>query len=168
MMGLIGRAVGNKYVIVGVIVMVALGAWKWRGEQLRVAKLEAEAIRASLAVAEDEAQRNADTAKHNKAVADGFRDEVARQRKIAEAKEKKALDRLRENNELRRKINDATENPPVPDAIELVLDSIRLRSPVPGEAGADDGDKDRSGGEADSSGRDVPAGPEPAAEAPGS
>jgi hypothetical protein len=158
----------TQYIVIALIVAAAVGWGTWQQQLREKADLKVEAREASLAMAEGEIERVAKVADHNKAVAEGFRDEVSRQREIAAAKEKKAADRLRENNELRRKISNATENPPVPDAIELVLDSIRLRSAVPGTPGTDDGDKDRSGGEADSAGRDVSAGPEPAAETPGS
>lgn len=158
----------KQYLIFALIVAAAVGWGTWQKQKAANAKLEAEAIRASLSMAEAELQQVATLANHNKTVADSYKHEVIRQREIAAAEAKKSRQRLDAFNALNRKIANVTDNPPVPDAIELVLESVRLRGPVPGAPGADDGHKDRSGGEAGVAGRDVPAGTVPTAEAPGS
>lgn len=158
----------NQYIVIALVVAAAVGWGGWQKIQRNNAQLEAEAVRASLVMAEKEAQDAATIAKHNKTVADSYKDEVIRQREIAaEAKAKERLAWMARD-KLKKDIANVTENPPVPDAIELVLESVRLRSAVSGTPGAPDGDEDRDNGEAGVSGRDVSASPDPAAEAPGS
>lgn len=168
MMGTALKLVGNPVALLAIAFGVLFGLYKWRGESMKDAEARLDAAKQSVAMAEDEIARVAKIANHNKDLVDAWQAHVEFQKGEAAKLKKKADDRLRENNELRRKINDATENPPVPDAIELVLDSIRLRSAVPGTPGADDGDKDRGGGEADSDRDEVPGATAPAAETPGS
>jgi hypothetical protein len=149
-------------------VAVLFGLYKWEGYKTKTAKAEAEAVRRSLAMAETEIKNAAATADYNKAVADGFMAEAARQRNIAAAEAKKSRQRLDAFNALNRKIGNVQDNPPVPDAIELNLDAARMRGAVPGPGQAPGGaDEGGAGENAGAAGRDVPGAPEAASEAPG-
>lgn len=81
--------------------------------------------------------------------------------------EKKSRDRLKAFNDLNRKIGNVKDNSPIPDALELKLDDVRVRSAVPRDAGKDSADKAANGGEAGPSGDGVSPGADPAPEAPG-
>lgn len=81
--------------------------------------------------------------------------------------EKKSRERLKAFNELNRKIGNVKDNSPIPDALELKLDDVRVRSAVPRDAGKDSADKAANGGEAAPAGDGVSPGTDPAPEAPG-
>lgn len=90
--------------------------------------------------------------------------DVERQKRIAIAHEKKSLERLKQFNDLQRKIANVpqSQNVPVSDHLERVLDE--LRRPVARDGGppADRPDADTDGDDASSTGSGVPADPVPA------
>lgn len=155
----------SQYVIGGTALVAALavGYAKWTEQGAKVKTSKAET-----AIARAECSTNAasDTTEAlNQQITDLTR-EVERQKIIAAAEAKKSRQRLDAYNALARKINNVTENPPVPDAIELVLD--RMRSAVPGAPGADRAHENGIEGEAADPRPNLPTGTDPAPEAPGS
>jgi hypothetical protein len=146
MVGLLKYA-GNPAVVLSIVVAVLFGLYKWEGHRAKAAKLEAEGVRKSLAMAEAEL-RNAESVNRGALVAaENAAKEAERQAQIAADAEKKSRDRLRENNLLRRNIQNVTENPPVSPGLELVLDALRVRSPVSGTSGPGSSGADESGRE---------------------
>jgi phage repressor protein C with HTH and peptisase S24 domain len=162
--GMAGKAATNGYVILAVAVAIFAGLWKWEQRKVERAELAAKGLERSLAQAEKEITDTAAIAKHNKDVADSFKSYAEEQMRERRALEKKSADRLRENNDLRRKISNVPtdQNVPVSNHIESVLDAQRVRGAVSGGAGADgDGDKARGSEAADPAGRDLSATPSP-------
>jgi hypothetical protein len=165
MVGLLKYA-GNPAVVLSIVVAVLFGLYKWEGHKAKAAKLEVEGVRKSLALADSEL-RNAEAVNRGALLAaENATKEAERQALIAQAAAKKSQDRLRENNLLRKDIQNVKDNPPVSDGLELVLDSLRMRGTVPGPNGQGSGRVDEGGGEgeasADSGG--VPAGTPTSAE----
>lgn len=140
--------VGGSALVVG----LAVGYVKFmeRGTEAREARAETATVQAECAVSATESVNTAAMGQIASLTA-----ELERQKAIAAAAKKKADDRLRENNLLRRNIQNVTENPPVPDAIERVLDGMRGAVPGPGQA---PGGADESGtsGASDTSGPSLP------------
>ncbi len=140
--------VGGSVLMVG----VAVGYVKFmeRGTEAREAKAETATVQAECAVSATEGVNKAALGQIASLTA-----ELERQKGIAAAAKKKADDRLRENNLLRRNIQNVTENPPVPDAIERVLDGMRGavsgNGPAPGGA-----DESGASGTAPASGPPLP------------
>lgn len=159
MMALIGRAIGNKYVIVGVLAASILAWGAWQKHKAIEAKTKIEGLTKSLNLAQSELDNSVSVADHNKAVADARNAEAARQAGIVAEANKKARDRLAENNKLRKAIANATDNPPIPDALERVLDAYRVRSAVPGTTGED---SDNEAGDGAASGEPGPVVSDPA------
>lgn len=126
------------YLIIGALMAAVLAWGAWQKQKASNAKLETVAVRASLSMAEVEL-KNAEAV--NKAALDTVAKvstEVERQRLIAAAEARKSRQRLDAFNALNRKIGNVptTENVPVSNHLELVLD--QLRSPVAGSgSGAD-------------------------------
>lgn len=152
----------SQYVIGGLALTAALAiGWaKWSDQRAKVDKAEA---RTAIVRAECATNTAVDTTDAlNQQIADLTR-EVERQKIIAASAEKKSQDRLRENNDLRRKIANVPndENVPVPSALEHVLDAARVRSAVPRDGAADSADENADDGAADTSGRDVSPAAEP-------
>lgn len=145
----------SQYVIGGSAIAVALavGYAKWTGKSAEVAT-----GRAEVAIVKAECTTNTAEEINRSALGQIARltSEVNKQRETIAALDKKSNDRLRENNELRRKISNAKDNPPVPDAIESVLEFDRLRSSVPGATGADSANEGGSGDDAGAARRDMP------------
>lgn len=141
--------VGGSALVVG----LAVGYVKFmeRGTEAREARAETATVQAECAVSATESVNTAAMGQIASLTA-----ELERQKAIAAAAKKKADDRLRENNLLRRNIQNVTENPPVPDAIERVLDGMRSAvdgsGPAPGSA-----DESGTSGASDTSGPEVPA-----------
>lgn len=155
----------SQYVIGGTALVAALavGYAKWTERGAKVDKAEA---RTAIAKAECVTDLADDVTQSALQQVTTLTAEVARQKAIAAAEAKKSRQRLDAYNALNRKINNVPENPPVPDAIELVLD--RMRSAVPGTTGTDRAHENGSEGEAADPRPNLPAGTEPAPEAPGS
>ena len=147
--GLIKHA-GNPVAILAVVVGVLFGLYKWEGYKTARAKAEVEGVRKSLVMAEQEL-RNAESVNRGALLAaENAAKEAERQAQIAQAAAKKSQDRLRENNLLRKDIQNAKDNPPVPDAIELIIDAQRVRGAVPGNGPAPSGaDESGNAGKAD-------------------
>jgi hypothetical protein len=165
MMAILGRAIGNQYVILGLVVLALFGAYKWKAHQLNAAKKEAEGVRKSLVLAQKELEA---AGKINQGALDALaatKAEAQRQAAIAAAAEKKSRDRLRENNLLRKDIQNVTENPPVPAAIERVLDGMRAAVDGRGPT-ADRVDQNPVGGTPDPDRPEVPTETNPAPETP--
>jgi hypothetical protein len=166
MMGLVLKYAGNPVAILSIVVVGLFGLYKWEGHKARAARLEVEGVRKSLALADSEL-RNAEAVNRGALLAaENAAREAQRQAQIAADAEKKSRDRLRENNLLRRNIQNVTENPPVSDSLELVLDSLRVRGSVPGNGSPTSGaDRDSSGETAGADGGGMPAPSGGAAEA---
>lgn len=149
----------SQYVIGGLALVTALsiGYVKWNERGVAVDKAEA---RTAIAKAECVTDLADDVTQSALKQVTTLTAEVERQKRIAADEAKKSQDRLRENNELRRKINNATENPPIPDAAEFALD--RLRGAIPGAAGADRTHENGTEGEAGDLGGPLPPATEPA------
>ena len=155
----------SQYVIGGtaLVAALAIGWAKWVDQGAKVDKAEA---RTAIVRAECATNTAVDTTDAlNQQIADLTR-EVERQKIIAASAEKKSRDRLAAYNALNRKINNVPENPPVPDAIEFVLD--RMRGAASGSPGTDRVEEDGVDGNPADLGRDVSSGTDPAPEAPGS
>lgn len=152
----------SQYVIGGLALVTALsvGYAKWNEQGAKVDKAEA---RTAIAKAECVTDLADDVTQSALQQVTSLTAEVARQKAIAAAEAKKSQDRLRENNELRRKIANVPndENVPVPSALEHVLDAARVRGAVSRDAGADGVDKDADDGAAGDSRRELPPAPEP-------
>lgn len=141
--------VGGSALVVG----LAVGYVKFmeRGTEAREARAETATVQAECAVSATESVNTAAMGQIASLTA-----ELERQKAIAAAAKKKADDRLRENNLLRRNIQNVTENPPVPDAIERVLDG--MRSAVDGSGPAPGGaDESGASGTADPGRSSLPA-----------
>ena len=155
-MGAFIKYAGNPAVILSIVVAVLFGLYKWEGYKAASAKAEIEGVRKSLVMAEQELRNAASINRGALLAAENASKEAERQAQIAQAAAKKSQDRLRENNLLRRNIQNVTENPPVPDAIERVLDGMRSAvdgsGPAPGSA-----DESGTSGASDTSGPEVPA-----------
>ncbi len=162
MVGLLKYA-GNPAVVLSVVVAVLFGLYKWEGHKARALKDQAEhAIGEKAKLAE----KLKDAATYNdglKAILEMAAKEAERQALIAAAEAKKSRDRLRENNLLRKDIQNVTENPPVPLAIERVLDGMRSAVAGNGDGGADQGGNE---GAANPDRPEVPAEANPAPETP--
>lgn len=160
--GKLGGVLSSGTAIAAIVAAAFGGLYKCESQKVERAELQRQGLERSLAQAEKEITDAAAIAKHNKAVADAFKHESERQLGEMRALEKKAAARLRENNDLRRKINNVPDNPPIHDALELAIDAARLRGAVPRDAGKD-GNGDETGGSeaADPAGRDVPATAQP-------
>lgn len=152
----------SQYAIGGLVLTTALAVgWaKWNdlGAKVKTSKAET-------AIARAECSTNAavDTADAlNQQITDLTR-EVERQKIIAAAAEKKSRDRLAAYNALNRKIGNVptSQNVPVSDHLESVLDAQRVRGSVPGPTGTDRPDQDGTDGKTDPTGRDVSPAPEP-------
>lgn len=136
----------NPYVILGVAIACLFGLWKWEKRKTAAVKVEVAALQKSVSMAEVELQ-NAEAINKNALdqLASQAR-EVERQKLIAAAEAKKSRERLNAFNALNRKIGNVptSENVPVSDHLELLLDE--LRSPVAGNGGspADSADESRN------------------------
>ena len=152
----------SQYVIGGTALVAALavGYAKWTEQGAKVKTSKAET-----AIARAECSTNAavDTTEAlNQQITDLTR-EVERQKIIAAAAEKKSRDRLAAYNALNRKIGNVptSQNVPVSDHLESVLDAQRVRGAVPGPTGTDRSDQNGNDGKTDPAGRDVSTAPEP-------
>lgn len=163
MMAFASKYLLNGTTILSVAVAVLYGLYVWEGKKVEWEKLRHQGLEKSLTQAQLELDRTAEVADYNAKLADSFKAEVSRQYGTIRTLEKKSTDRLRENNDLRRKISNvpASENSPVSAHIEHVLDAQRMRSSVPGKAGPDRGDEVEGDGKADPSGHDLPGTSEP-------
>lgn len=152
----------SQYVIGGLALVTALSVgyakWNERGAAVKTAKAET-----AIAKAECVTDLADDVTQSALQQVTSLTAEVARQKRIAADEAKKSQDRLRENNELRRKIANVPndENVPVPSALEHVLDAARVRGAVPGRSPSDSSDKDADDGAAGDSRRELPPAPEP-------
>lgn len=152
----------SQYAIGGLVLTTALAVgWaKWNDQGAKVDKAEA---RTAIAKAECSTNAAVDTTEAlNQQITDLTR-EVERQKIIAAAAEKKSRDRLAAYNALNRKIGNVptSQNVPVSDHLESVLDAQRVRGSVSGPTGTDRPDQDRNDGKTDPAGRDVSPAPEP-------
>lgn len=148
----------SQYVIGGTALVAALAVgyakWTEQGAKVKTSKAETAIAKADCAVnLADDVTQNA-----LQQVATMAR-EVEEQKVVIRSLTKKAADHLRENNELRRKINNATDNPPIPDAAEFALD--RLRGAIPGTSGTDRAHENGTEGEAGDLGGPLPPAAEP-------
>lgn len=170
MMALIGRAIGNKYVIVGVIAAAVLAWVAWQKHKVVEAKAElAQAIEAKGALT----AKLKDAAKYNNTLKLSLEMQAedaeiqAKAADAARAKERLAWIRL---NKLQKEIANVptSQNVPVSDHVQSVLNAIadELRSPVPGTSGPDSSDQSRDAGEGDNARRDVSPEASPAPETP--
>jgi len=150
MIASVWKYAGNPTVLLAIAIGVVFGFWKWEGYKRTQAETYAEGVKKSLTMAQAELDRAASINRGALLAAENASKEAARQAKIAQAAAKKSQDRLRENNLLRRNIQNVTDNPPVPDSIELVLDALRVRGAVPGPNEATSG-TDESGNEGEAS-----------------
>lgn len=133
---------GNQYVWFALIVGALWGAYKWEGHKVKAARAElAAALEAKGKVVSD--LMKAET--YNKGLKDSLEmanEEALRQADIAAErarKERLAWIRLEQ---LKKDVANATDNAPVPDAVELLLDSLRSPVPGPGDADADGSEDD--------------------------
>ncbi|HAH10832.1 MAG TPA: hypothetical protein DCL48_12110 [Alphaproteobacteria bacterium] len=125
----------SQYVIGGsaLAVAVAVGYAKWTSKSAEVATGRADVAIVKAECATDIADDVTQSALQQVTT---LAAQVEEQKGVIRGLTKKADDRLRENNELRRKINNATDNPPIPDAAEYALDRLR------GAVSEDDANKD--------------------------
>lgn len=142
--------------------MAAVLAWgTWQKQKVAQAKAELAVVveqkAAAIAKLKDAAQYTG-TLKRSLEMQAEDAEEQARAADAARAKERLAWIRL---DKLKKEINSATDNPPIPDALESVLDAYRLRSAVPGDAGNDSADERGDAGTEDPLGPKVsePAAP---------
>ena len=157
----------NKVLWIALAFGALFGAYKLEGYRVKAAATKIEGLTKSLNMAEFELQDAAETAAHNKSVADSFKEEVMRQKSIIAAEAKKSRERLAAFNALNRKIGNVppSENVPVSNHLELVLDE--LRSPVAGSGPpADSPDETGDGGKAENSGGNLPPKTDATAETP--
>ena len=150
----------NKYVAVFLIVMAAIGWNKYQNGQIKSAKAElAQAVDAKgkIIAKLDDAARYNNTLKLSLEMQAEDAEVQARAADQARAKERLAWQRL---NKLKTEIQSATDNPPIPDALESVLDAYRVRSAVPGDERPD---SDNVSGDADEGGPLGPVLSDPAA-----
>ena len=153
------RSLLNPYVILGVAIACLFGLWKWEKRKTTALKTEAAALQKSVNMAEIELQ-NAEAI--NKSALDAVAQqarEVERQKLIAAAEAKKSRERLNAFNALNRKIGNVptSENVPVSNHLELLLDSERMRGPVAGDGPRpDSSDEGVNGDNSGSVGHDLP------------
>lgn len=153
----------NQYAIMAVVV-ACVAAWGgWQKIKRNEADLETKAVRASLDMAEDEAERAAKDATHNATVAKAWIAEAERRAKVAA--DHRAKERLAwmARDKLKKELANVptSQNLPVSDHLELLLDAQRVRGVVPGETGASGPDKAGDGENPGAAGSDVPATTEP-------
>lgn len=129
------RSLLNPYVILGVAIACLFGLWKWEKRKTLAAKQEvvaAEQAKAELKANLEKAAAYNKTLKDSLDMQEQDAEEQAAAAKAARDKERLAWIRL---DKLKKEIANATDNPPIPDALESVLDAYRLRSAVPGTSG---------------------------------
>jgi uncharacterized protein YPO0396 len=137
------------------------GLWQWAKADLDAKDLALKGAQATKALLENELE---DAAAINQSALDAAARAAAdleRQKGIAADHKKKSDDRLRENNLLRRNIQNVTDNPPVSKGLQLFLDSLSMRGSDAGP-GKDSADESRDGGAADPDRPQVPADAVPA------
>lgn len=166
----LGGALSSGTAIAAIVAAAFGGLYKCESQKVERTEMVKQGLERSLAVAQAELDNAAAINRGALRAAELASQELERQKLIAAAEAKKSRQRLDAFNALNRKISNVTENPPVPDAIELVLESVRMRGPVPGASGAPASGADQGGdkGAADPSGHVVPPGTDPAPEATGS
>lgn len=147
MMGTIAKFAGNQYIWFAVIVGVLWGAYKWEKHKVASAELKAVGITKSLTLAINELD---DAARINKSALDELASqarEVERQKLIAAAEAKKSRQRLDAFNALNRKIGNVptSENVPVSNHLELLLDAQRVRGAVAEPSGSTADSSNESG-----------------------
>ncbi len=131
------RSLLNPYVILGVAIACLFGLWKWEKRKTNALKAElavAAEVKGKLTADLKQAAGYTKTLKLSLEMQADDAEIQARAADEARAKERLAWIRL---DKLKKEINSATDNPPIPDALESVLDAYRVRSAVPGNAGPD-------------------------------
>lgn len=148
----------KQYIIIAAIIAALVAAYKWKDIEVDRAKLEIEGVRKSNAMLETELRDAASVNAGALHAAEIASREIERQKLIAAAEAKKSRQRLDAFNALNRKISNVptSENVPVSDHIEHVLDELRSAVPGGGQA-ADRPNEGGTGGAPDPAGHELPA-----------
>lgn len=159
-MSAITGLLSNKILWIALVFGALWGAYKWEGYKVKAVRAElAAAIEAKGKIISD-LMKAETTNKGLKGSLDLQAEDAEMQARAADqarAKERLAWQRL---NKLQKEIANATDNPPIPDALESILDAYRVRSAVPGDERPD---SDIVSGDADAGGPPGPVVPDPAA-----
>lgn len=150
----------NPYVILAVVIASLFGLWKYEKHKTAALKAEVAIVKDEKAALTTQLKTAAGYTKTLKLSLEMQAEDAEIQAKAADqarAKERLAWIRL---DKLKKEINSATDNPPIPDALERVLDAYRVRSAVPGDERPDSVDGRGDTGEANPPG---PLLPDPAA-----